>query len=73
MDEPLEWRLRTLLQVCHAVHFGHCRGIVHRDPKPGNGMVGSSGEVYVMDGGIIPVSDLRLAWAPLRFVWRPAA
>ncbi len=50
--EVLEWHLRTLMQVCSAVHFAHRRGIVHRDIKPENIMVGEFGEVYVLDWGI---------------------
>jgi serine/threonine-protein kinase len=50
--DPLEWHLRTLMQVCSAVHFAHRRGIIHRDIKPENVMVGEFGEVYVLDWGI---------------------
>ena len=50
--DPLEWNLRVLASVCNAVHFAHSRGIVHRDLKPENVMIGSFGEVYVLDWGI---------------------
>ena len=46
------WNLRTLMQVCNAVDFAHDRGILHRDLKPENVMVGTFGEVYVVDWGI---------------------
>lgn len=44
--------LDVLLKVCDAVSFAHSRGILHRDIKPGNVMVGEFGEVYVMDWGL---------------------
>ncbi len=50
--DPLEWNLRVLMQVCNAVHFAHSRGILHRDIKPDNVMIGGFGEVYVLDWGI---------------------
>jgi serine/threonine-protein kinase len=50
--DQLESVLRVLLKVCDAVAFAHSRGVVHRDLKPANIMVGSHGQVYVMDWGL---------------------
>ena len=51
-DPPLASRLRLLQQVCEGLAFAHSRGIIHRDLKPDNIMVGSFGEVLVMDWGV---------------------
>jgi eukaryotic-like serine/threonine-protein kinase len=45
-------RLRVFLRVCEPVAFAHSRGVVHRDLKPQNVMIGGFGEVLVMDWGV---------------------
>ncbi len=52
VEDPFEWHLRTLMQVCTTVAFAHSRRVVHRDLKPDNVMLGPYGEVYVLDWGI---------------------
>jgi serine/threonine protein kinase len=51
----LSQRLRLFLRVCDAVAFAHARGVLHRDLKPANIMVGSFGEILVMDWGLAKV------------------
>lgn len=65
VTEPLEWHLNVLMEVCRAVHFAHSRGVIHRDIKPDNVMIGSFGEVYVVDWGIaVSVESERPDWIP---------
>ena len=45
-------RLRTFQKICEAVSFAHAHNVLHRDLKPQNIMVGTFGEVLVMDWGL---------------------
>ncbi|HSW04801.1 serine/threonine-protein kinase [Aquabacterium sp.] len=49
---PLPQRIGLLLQVAAAVGHAHARLVVHRDLKPANILVGSDGQVRLLDFGI---------------------
>lgn len=59
--------LNVLVAACEALAYAHEKGVVHRDVKPSNIMVGRFGETYLMDWGLARVCgkedrhDLRLA------------
>jgi serine/threonine-protein kinase len=54
----LHARLEHFLKVCDAMHYAHRKGVLHRDLKPLNIMIGPYNEVYVMDWGIAKTVDV---------------
>ncbi|MEZ4459070.1 MAG: serine/threonine-protein kinase [bacterium] len=56
-----ERHIEILTQACRALEYAHEIGILHRDIKPANIMVGTFGEVYVMDWGLaVSLGDAEL-------------
>lgn len=44
---------KVVVEVCKGLAHAHGRGLIHRDIKPGNIMLGPSGHVTLMDFGIV--------------------
>jgi len=61
---PLARLVRAFLSVCQTVSFAHDRGVVHRDLKPANVVIGSYGEVLVIDWGLAKVLGAAEALPP---------
>ena len=53
-DIPKPYRplIATLTEVCKAIRYAHTQGVIHRDLKPLNIIVGKHGGTFVIDWGL---------------------
>ncbi|MCA9136674.1 MAG: serine/threonine protein kinase [Planctomycetales bacterium] len=64
-DREFRALLRRLSDACNAMHFAHEHGVLHRDLKPDNVMLGDYGETLVVDWGLAKQIESRGEDAPL--------
>ncbi len=49
--------IQTMVDLCQIIAYAHSRGVVHRDLKPVNVMLGAFGETLVLDWGLAKLND----------------
>lgn len=65
--------MRIFLNICQAIAYCHSRGVLHRDVKPENVIVGKFGETFILDWGLAdfinnPLKDSNEKFPVVEFV-----
>ncbi|MFH0800123.1 MAG: serine/threonine-protein kinase [Pseudomonadota bacterium] len=61
---PIADALDIMVKVCHGLDYAHQHGIIHRDVKPGNILIGSNGDIKIADFGLAFFAGLADRNAP---------
>lgn len=59
-------RVELFVSVIEAVHYGHQKGVIHRDLKPGNILIDERGKPKIIDFGVAAMTGTDVATATLK-------
>jgi serine/threonine-protein kinase len=57
LQGSIPYLIRHFLQVCQAIAYAHSKHVLHRDIKPENIIVGTYGQIHILDWGLAKAID----------------